>query len=177
MKISGWCWKGKKIVLCHSKMERGEPCSRYIFSKQAKAITLVKKRWFSSKVFRIQDGQEYMSIEIVCDANIKQYFAPYYTALWPLRSTVNRLYLEKEWPWGSFMTKGSLSTLSFAIKTHIKDGNCLLWHFWQYQSYQNLVDHLTVQRHFYGWNNWVALASILDFDTFIDEQPVVTNLF
>ena len=33
-----------------------------------------------------------------------------------------------------------------------------------------MVDHSTVQHHFYGWNNWVTLASILESDTFIEEQ-------
>ena len=35
-----------------------------------------------------------------------------------------------------------------------------------------IVDDLIVQHHFNGWNNWVTLASILDSDTFIEEQPI-----
>ena len=38
-------------------------------------------------------------------------------------------------------------------------------------SYFMMVDHSTVQHHFYDWNNWVTLAPILDSDTFIEEQP------
>ena len=33
-----------------------------------------------------------------------------------------------------------------------------------------MVDHSTVHHYFYGWNNWVTLASILNSDTFIEEQ-------
>ena len=42
-----------------------------------------------------------------------------------------------------------------------------------------MVDYSTVQHHFYGWNNWVTLASILDSDTFIEERrhiQVMPNL-
>ena len=68
------------------------------------------------------------------------------------------------------MTKVSLLTMMSAIKTHTWDRNCLLWHFWQYQLFF-MFDQSTVQHHFCGWNNWVTLASILDSDTFIEEQP------
>ena len=83
LEILRWCWKVKNVVPRHSKMGRGEHCSRYVFSKLTKTITLVRKRWFFSKVLTIQDGQEYLSIKIVCDTNIKLYFTPYSTALWP----------------------------------------------------------------------------------------------
>ena len=33
LEIVRWCWKVKNIMLHHSKIGRGEPCSRYIFSK------------------------------------------------------------------------------------------------------------------------------------------------
>ena len=65
LEILRWCWKVKKLVLRHSKMGRGEHRWRYMFSKLPKTITLVRKRWFFSKVLRIQDGQEYLSIRIV----------------------------------------------------------------------------------------------------------------
>ena len=69
------------------------------------------------------------------------------------------------------MTKGSLSTLLFAITTCTRVRNCLLWHFYS-TSCLEIVDHLTVQYHFNGRNNGVTLASILDSDTFIEEQPI-----
>ena len=45
--ILRWCWKVKKMVLCHSKTGHGELCSKYISSKLTQTITLVRKRWYS----------------------------------------------------------------------------------------------------------------------------------
>ena len=116
-----------EVVLRNSKMGRGEHCSRYMFLKLPKTITLVRKRWFFSKVLRIQDGQEYLSIKLFvmtissyilhhtlqpCDHNI------------PISADDN-----KKWPWQSCMTNGSLLTLLSAIKIHTREGNCLLRHF------------------------------------------------
>ena len=81
LEIWRWCWKVKKVVLRHSKMGRGEHCSRYMFLKLPKTIPLVRKIWFFRKVLRIQDGQEYLSIKIVSDTNLKLYSTPYSTAL------------------------------------------------------------------------------------------------
>ena len=95
---------------------------------EEKTITLMRKRWFFSKVLRIEDGQEYLSIKIVCDTNIKLYFTSYSTALWTKHSTISRWQLKK-WPRESCMTKVSLLSLLFTIKTHTRDIYCLLWHF------------------------------------------------
>ena len=68
------------------------------------------------------------------------------------------------------MAKGPLSTLLFVIKTHIVFRNCLLWRLWQYQLFWNSWSFNSTAS-LYGWNSWVTLASILDSDTFIEEQP------
>ena len=103
LEILRWCWKVKKVALRHSKMGRGEHGSRYMFLKLPKTITLVRKRWFFSKVLRKQDGQEYLSL------------AFHYQQM-----------TFQKWPWESCMTKGSSLTLLSAIKTHTRDRNSLL---------------------------------------------------
>ena len=80
LEILRWCSEVKKVVLWHSKMIRGNTAQNICFLSYKKTITLVRKRWFFSKVLRIQDGQEYLSIKIVCDTKIKLYFTPYSTA-------------------------------------------------------------------------------------------------
>ena len=152
-------------MLHRSKMGRGEHCSRYMLTKLPKTITLVRKRWFFSKVLRIQDGQE--------NCLWYQYQVIFYTILYSLVTTTFRyqqMTIQK-WPWESCMTKGPLLTLLSVIKTHTRDRNSLLWPFFDNTSCFMMVDHSTVQHHFYGWNNWVTLASILDSNTFIEEQP------
>ena len=57
--------KWKKMVLRHSKMGSWKPCSRFIFSKLAKIITLMRKRWFFSKVLKMQDEQEYFPTKLL----------------------------------------------------------------------------------------------------------------
>ena len=64
LEILWWCWKVKKVVPRHYKMGRREHCSRYMFLKLPGTITLVRKRWFLSKVLRLQAGKEYMSIKL-----------------------------------------------------------------------------------------------------------------
>ena len=87
MKISG-CAGNFKVVL-KSLKDSAAPfyngtwrtlLKLYVF-KATKTITLVRKKWFFSKILRIQDEQEYLSITIVCDTNIKLYLTSYSTAL------------------------------------------------------------------------------------------------
>ena len=51
LEILRWCWNVKNVVLRHSKMGRGD-----LWEKE-------RKRWFFSKVPRMQDGQEYLSMK------------------------------------------------------------------------------------------------------------------
>ena len=124
LEILRWCWKVKKVVLRHSKMGRGEHCSRYMFLKLPKTITLVRKRWSSE--YRERDGpQNTIWSRIFVNTNCLwyQYQAIFYTILYSL-VTITFHYQQmtnKKWPWESCMTKGSLLTSLSAIKTHTRE--------------------------------------------------------
>ena len=67
-----WCWKfyggARKLKRwCCTILTLGhrQLCSRYIFSKLAKILTLEKRKRSFSKVLRIQDGQEYLSLKML----------------------------------------------------------------------------------------------------------------
>ena len=60
----------------------------------------------------------------------------------------------------SYMTKCSLST--FVIKIHTAIKNSPLWHFSHYKLFWNSWSFNSTAS-LYGWNNWVTLASILDY--------------
>ena len=71
-----WCWQfygcAKKLKECCCAISKWDMI--LFFSKLAKTFMLVRKRWFFSKVIRMQGGQVYLSIKIVCDTDINQYF-------------------------------------------------------------------------------------------------------
>ena len=100
LEILRWCWEVKKVVRYY-KMIRWEHCSRYMFSKLQKTITLVRKRWFFSKILRMQDGQEYLSITIVCDTKNQVIFYTIFYSL--LHSNISRWQFQNDpgshvWP-------------------------------------------------------------------------------
>ena len=128
-----WCWKVKKVVLCHSKMGRGEHCSRYMFSNLPKTITLVRRICF----FFQPSPRNKRWARIFANKNCVwyQYQVIFHTILSSL-VTVTFPYQEmtiKKCPWETYMAKVASLTMLCAIKTHTRDRNCLLWHFWQYQ--------------------------------------------
>ena len=143
-----------------------ENTAQDMFLKLPKTITLVRKRWFFSKVLRIHDGQEYFFIKIACDTNIELYFTAY--SLMTITFHYQQMTIKK-------MTLGVMHYQRFIINIVIchKDPHKRLKLFvvafftnlfydgWSFRSTES----------FYGWNNWVTLASILDSDTFIEEQP------
>ena len=110
-------------------------------------------------VFRIPYGQEYLSINLFVISISKKIFLTIFYSRVTIIFHYPGLTLSK-WPWESCMTKGSLSTLLFAIKTHTGFRNYLLWHFWQYQLFSNSWS-FNNNASLYDWNSWVALASIL----------------
>ena len=58
--ILRWCWKVKKMVPCHSKTGHGTLLKIYLF--KANTNNHISEKYM---VFRMQDGQEYLSIKFV----------------------------------------------------------------------------------------------------------------